>query len=66
MPYLDQLLQPSSATTITNSVSARPHLRAITASKRSKAGPRQIWHGRFSCEHVSPTCSTTLPISSLQ
>ena len=44
MPYLDQLLQPSSATTITNSVSARPHLRAITASKRSKAGPRQIWH----------------------
>ncbi|KAJ6311703.1 hypothetical protein OIU76_012381 [Salix suchowensis] len=43
MPYLDQLLQPSSATTITNSVSARPHLRAITASKRSKAGPRQIW-----------------------
>ncbi|XP_052312816.1 uncharacterized protein LOC7458591 isoform X1 [Populus trichocarpa] len=44
MPYLDQLLQPSSATTITNSTSARPHLRAITASKRSKAGPRQIWH----------------------
>ncbi|KAI5575043.1 hypothetical protein BDE02_10G185400 [Populus trichocarpa] len=43
MPYLDQLLQPSSATTITNSTSARPHLRAITASKRSKAGPRQIW-----------------------
>ncbi|KAF9674767.1 hypothetical protein SADUNF_Sadunf10G0161200 [Salix dunnii] len=34
MPYLDQLLQPSSATTITNSASARPHLRAITASKR--------------------------------
>eukprot|EP00257_Ricinus_communis_P021026 XP_015580416.1 uncharacterized protein LOC8265972 [Ricinus communis] len=43
MPYLDQLLQPSSFTTITNSATARPHLRAITASKRSKAGPRQIW-----------------------
>ena len=44
MPYLDQLLQPSSATTITNSASARSHLRAVTASKRTKAGPRQIWH----------------------
>lgn len=43
MPYLDQLLQPSSATTITNSASARSHLRAVTASKRTKAGPRQIW-----------------------
>ncbi|GAV76082.1 hypothetical protein CFOL_v3_19557 [Cephalotus follicularis] len=43
MPYLDQLLQPSSVTTITNSVSARSHLRAITASKRTKAGTRQIW-----------------------
>lgn len=44
MPYLDQLLQPSSATTIANSASARSHLRAVTASKRTKAGPRQIWH----------------------
>lgn len=44
MPYLDQLLQPSSATTITNSASARSHLRAVTGSKRAKAGPRQIWH----------------------
>lgn len=44
MPYLDQLLQPSSATTITNSASARSHLTAVTASKRTKAGPRQIWH----------------------
>ncbi|XWS56557.1 hypothetical protein CRYUN_Cryun09bG0095600 [Craigia yunnanensis] len=43
MPYLDQLLQPSSVTTIANSASARSHLRAITALKRSKAGPRQIW-----------------------
>ncbi|XP_022765201.1 uncharacterized protein LOC111310226 isoform X9 [Durio zibethinus] len=43
MPYLDQLLQPSSVTTIANSASARSHLRAITALKRSKGGPRQIW-----------------------
>ncbi|XP_058007706.1 uncharacterized protein LOC110639396 isoform X1 [Hevea brasiliensis] len=43
MPYLDQLLQPSSFTTITSSACARPHLRAITASKRSKSGPHQIW-----------------------
>lgn len=44
MPYLDQLLQPSPVTTITDSTSARPHLRAITASKRTRAGPQQIWH----------------------
>ncbi|XP_010520122.1 PREDICTED: uncharacterized protein LOC104799352 [Tarenaya hassleriana] len=43
MPYLDQLLQPSSVTMITNSASARSHLRAITASKRTKTGPHQIW-----------------------
>ncbi|XP_057979447.1 uncharacterized protein LOC131165551 isoform X2 [Malania oleifera] len=43
MPYLDQMLQPSSVTTATNSASARPHLRAITASKRSKQAPHQIW-----------------------
>ncbi|XP_061986271.1 uncharacterized protein LOC133705165 isoform X2 [Populus nigra] len=43
LPYLDQLLQPSSVTTITNSASARRHLRTITSSKRSKAGPHQIW-----------------------
>lgn len=44
MPYLDQLLQPSPVTTITDSASARPHLRAITASKRTRAGPQQIWY----------------------
>lgn len=44
MPYLDQLLQSSPVTPITNSVSARCHLRAITASKRKKAGSHQIWH----------------------
>ncbi|CAL1387319.1 unnamed protein product [Linum trigynum] len=43
MPYLDQLLQPSSVSTITISASARSHLRAITTSKRCKAGPHQIW-----------------------
>ncbi|KAF7822310.1 Armadillo-type fold [Senna tora] len=43
MPYLDQLLQSSPVTTISNSVSSRPHLRAITASKRKKPDPRQFW-----------------------
>ena len=43
MPYLDQLLQPSSVATIANSASASSHLRAITALKRSKGGPHQIW-----------------------
>ncbi|KAK7295703.1 hypothetical protein RJT34_18614 [Clitoria ternatea] len=43
MPYLDQLLQSSPVTPITDSESARPHLRAITASKRTKPGSRQIW-----------------------
>ncbi|KAI3470701.1 hypothetical protein Pfo_027364 [Paulownia fortunei] len=43
MPYLDQLLQPSLLTTVTNSTSAFAHLRAITALKRSKAGANQIW-----------------------
>ncbi|WVZ05715.1 hypothetical protein V8G54_019061 [Vigna mungo] len=40
MPYLDQLLQSSPVTPITDSDSARPHLRAITASKRIKPGSR--------------------------
>ncbi|CAG7890412.1 unnamed protein product [Brassica rapa] len=43
MPYLEQLLQPASVTMITNSASARSHLRAITASKRTRTGPQQIW-----------------------
>ncbi|KAL3655884.1 hypothetical protein CASFOL_000280 [Castilleja foliolosa] len=43
MPYLDQLLQPSLLTTVTNSTSAFAHLRAITALKRSKPGSTQIW-----------------------
>ncbi|XP_040934075.1 uncharacterized protein [Gossypium hirsutum] len=36
-------LEPSPVTTIANSASARSHLRAITALKRSKGGPHQIW-----------------------
>ncbi|XP_027365777.1 uncharacterized protein LOC113872432 isoform X1 [Abrus precatorius] len=43
MPYLDQLLQSFPVTSISNSASARPHLRAITALKRTKIGPRQVW-----------------------
>lgn len=44
MPYFDKLLQTSLLTTVTNSASARAHMRAITASKRSKTGSLQIWH----------------------
>lgn len=44
MPYLDQLLQSSPVTPITSSDSARPYLRAIAASKRTKPGSREIWH----------------------
>ncbi|KAK7343283.1 hypothetical protein VNO77_11913 [Canavalia gladiata] len=43
MPYLGQLLQSSPITSITSSAYARPHLRAITTSKRAKTGPRQVW-----------------------
>lgn len=43
MPFLDQLLQPLPVTTTTNSGYAQPHLRAITASKRTRPGPHQIW-----------------------
>lgn len=43
MPYLGQLLQPSLLTTVTSSASSRAHLRAITASKRTKPDPHQIW-----------------------
>ncbi|KAI5401850.1 uncharacterized protein LOC127098080 isoform X1 [Lathyrus oleraceus] len=43
MPYLNQLLQSSPVTSITNSSSARPHLRAIAAYKHIKTGPHQVW-----------------------
>ncbi|WOH02547.1 hypothetical protein DCAR_0521936 [Daucus carota subsp. sativus] len=49
MPYFDKLLQTSLLTTVTNSASARAHMRAITASKRSKTGSLQIWED----SHVS-------------
>lgn len=42
MHNLDNLMQPSSGTSITKSV-ACSHLKAITASKRTKPGPQQIW-----------------------
>ncbi|XP_060675292.1 uncharacterized protein LOC107413492 isoform X3 [Ziziphus jujuba] len=58
MPFLDQLLQPSPVTTITDSAFARPHLRAITASKRSRAGPHQIWHD----SPVSTFCPRAKPL----
>lgn len=44
MPYLNQLLQSSPVTSITNSSSARPHLRAIAAYKHIKTGPHQVWY----------------------
>ena len=43
MPYFDKLLQTSLLTT-TNTASALSHIRAITASKRSKTASSQIWH----------------------
>lgn len=49
LPYLGQLLQPSLLTTVTSSASARAHLRAITASKRTKPGPNQIWEDSPLC-----------------
>ncbi|KAA3464274.1 SANT domain-containing protein 2 [Gossypium australe] len=55
MPYLDQLIQPSSVTTITNSAAAHSHLRAITALKRSKGGPRQIWHALHFSQIIAVT-----------
>ncbi|XP_040934074.1 uncharacterized protein [Gossypium hirsutum] len=66
MPYLDQLLQPSPVTTIANSASARSHLRAITALKRSKGGPHQICEQQplrlnpaEVCEVIAAVCSET-------
>ncbi|KAL5716641.1 hypothetical protein ACHQM5_009777 [Ranunculus cassubicifolius] len=43
IPDLDQLLQPSTVTTATNLASAHSHLKVITASKRTKPGPNQVW-----------------------
>ncbi|KAL8166811.1 hypothetical protein V2J09_008310 [Rumex salicifolius] len=38
MPFLDQILQPSSISTSTSSASSGHHLRIVTASKRTKLG----------------------------
>ncbi|KAJ4969973.1 hypothetical protein NE237_003072 [Protea cynaroides] len=43
LPGIDKVLQPSIVTTATNVASAHSHLRAITASKRSKTGPQPVW-----------------------
>ncbi|XP_008812028.1 uncharacterized protein LOC103723019 isoform X2 [Phoenix dactylifera] len=42
LPDFD-LLQPSKAAAATNFASAHSHLKAITASKRIKPGPQQVW-----------------------
>lgn len=42
LPDID-LLQPSTATAATNFASSHSHLKAITASKRMKLGPHQVW-----------------------
>nr|XP_029120236.1 uncharacterized protein LOC105044449 isoform X2 [Elaeis guineensis] len=42
LPDID-LLQPSTATAATNFASSHSHLKAITASKRMKPGPHQVW-----------------------
>ncbi|KAL0349231.1 UNVERIFIED_CONTAM: hypothetical protein Sangu_1150900 [Sesamum angustifolium] len=66
MPYLDQLLQPSLLTTVTNSASAFAHLGAITALKRSKPGANQICEQQplrlnpvEVCEVIAAVCSET-------
>ncbi|KAL1079991.1 hypothetical protein V6Z11_D10G259700 [Gossypium hirsutum] len=59
-------LEPSPVTTIANSASARSHLRAITALKRSKGGPHQICEQQplrlnpaEVCEVIAAVCSET-------
>jgi hypothetical protein len=44
-PDID-LLQPSTSTPSTF-VSCQSHLKAITASKRMKSGPNQVWYGLY-------------------
>ncbi|KAH9326162.1 hypothetical protein KI387_006340, partial [Taxus chinensis] len=39
----EQLLQPSTLTTVADTASARSHLKSIAASKRIKTGTYQIW-----------------------
>ena len=46
LPDFD-LLQPSKVAAATNFASAYSHLKAITASKRMKPGPHQVWYALF-------------------
>jgi hypothetical protein len=55
-PDID-LLQPSTSTPSTF-VSCQSHLKAITASKRMKSGPNQVWYGLFIC-FPSNLCSSS-------
>lgn len=43
------LLWPSTTTMATNFSSSNSHLKAITAFKRMKPGPQQVWHVFFHC-----------------
>lgn len=38
---------PSTATMAINFISSNSHLKAVTAFKRMKAGPNQVWHVFF-------------------
>lgn len=40
--------RPPTAIISTNFISSNSHLKAITAFKRMKAGPNQVWHVFFS------------------
>jgi len=52
LPDIDQLLQPSAATMASNSASSHSHLKTITASKRLKPDPHQIWLVPFYFRHI--------------
>lgn len=39
--------RPSTSTTAINFVSSNSHLKAVTAFKRMKTGPNQVWHVFF-------------------
>lgn len=62
MPFLEQLLQPSPVTAVADCTLARPHLRAITASKRTKASPQRIWYVIFLTQISFFTCLVYLAL----
>lgn len=43
LPDIDQLLQPSTATVVSNHATSHGHLKAIACSKRLKPDAQQIW-----------------------